>query len=96
MGWCLSNCWHRVAYSGVQWRERGKEQRRGGGLKKSVLCVLYALYAHAYTHAGCTGNHTLTHMEVSAVSDPKLDGMVPSKFLLTRYLLEGGARVRRE
>jgi hypothetical protein len=59
----------------------------------SVMSIRRALYAlYAYTHTVPTGNHTLTHMCWSFVSDPKLDGMVPFKLLPWRSLLERGGK----
>ena len=64
-------------------REGGKERER---LNKSdvMMQCMYCTVCFVYTHTlnpYRPGTDTQTHMEVSPVIDPTLEGMVPSKLL---------------
>ena len=71
--------------------ERGKLENGDVMHAVYVVCCMHCTL-YAYTHTVRTGNHTLTHMEVSFVIDAKLDGMVPFKLLALRALLERGGK----
>jgi hypothetical protein len=61
-----------------------------------VYCVLYTLHIHAYNHSLPPRKYAQTHMWLSSVSDPTLEGMVPFKPLIPRVLLgKGGGGDRR-
>jgi hypothetical protein len=89
-----------VVCSGVQWRERGKEQRRGGERKKiengdvmhavCVVCCMYCMHgmrshsAHRQPHADSHGG------EIRKRSQARRDGAF--QIVLTEIPIRGGGQ----